>query len=351
MGDILGVGMTHFPLLIHTDAPMTRFLDWALEQEVVPAEMKDPANWPAPMQAEWADRQARAVEHRARHTDAFRRLRTEIDSFHPDVVLIWGDDQYENFREAGVPPFCVYIFDEQVCTPFASPGGFMGPRPNVWGEPADKALVVKGHPEAAKYLTAKLLESDIDVAYAYQAAHPKGLAHAHTNTIVYLDIDHQGFDYPVIPFQVNCYGRGVISQRGGPRYLHVGVEPDPPAPSPRRCFAVGRAVARALRDSPYRSVLIGSASWSHAFLVDKHCWLYPDVEADQARFRELASGRFDRWAELSLAEIEEAGQQEFLNWICLAGAMTELGYGAPEVIDYLETYIFNSDKAFAIFRG
>ena len=30
----------------------------------------------------------------------------------PDFVLMFGDDQYENFKEDLLPPFCVYAFDE-----------------------------------------------------------------------------------------------------------------------------------------------------------------------------------------------------------------------------------------------
>ncbi len=52
---------------------------------------------------------------------------------------------------------------------------------------------------------------------------------------------------------------------------------------------------------------------------------------------------------LTTEEIEDAGQQEFLNWVCLGGAMHALGR-EPEIVDYVESYIFNSDKCFAIFR-
>jgi hypothetical protein len=37
------------------------------------------------------------------------------------------------------------------------------------------------------------------------------------------------------------------------------------------------------------------------------------------------------------------------NWVCLGGAMHELGRRA-EVVDYVESYGFNSDKYFAVFR-
>ena len=111
----------------------------------------------------------------------------------------------------------------------------------------------------------------------------------------------------------------------------------------------GGAVAKILADSPWRVALVASSSWSHAFLTPKNHYLYPDNASDRARFDELASGKLSRWRELSTAEIEDAGQQEFLNWVCLGGAMHALGR-EPEIVDYVENYIFNSDKCFALFR-
>ena len=125
-------------------------------------------------------------------------------------------------------------------------------------------------------------------------------------------------------------------------------EPDPPGPSPKRCMEVGAATAKVLKDSPWRVALIASSSWSHAFLTEKNHWLYPDIESDRARFEELKDGDYAAWSRISTPQIEDAGQQEMLNWMCLAGAMSELGR-KPEIIDYYETYIFNSTKCLAVF--
>ena len=179
-----------------------------------------------------------------------------------------------------------------------------------------------------------------------------GLPHAFINTLLYLDYDRKGFPYPVVPFHVNCYGSSVIAKRGSTAHLTGEADPnlvDPPGPNPGRCFDVGGAVARAFADSPWRVALVASSSWSHAFLTPKNHYLYPDNASDRARFDELASGKLSRWRDLTTEEIEDAGQQEFLNWVCLGGAMHALGR-EPEIVDYVESYIFNSDKCFALFR-
>jgi len=196
------------------------------------------------------------------------------------------------------------------------------------------------------------LKDGFDIAYSYKPLHQPGLGHAFLNTLLYLDYDRKGFDYPVIPFAVNCYGSNVIRNRGGAITQMVnGVEmaKDPPGPSPKRCMELGAATARALQASPWRVALIASSSWSHAFLTPKNWWLYPDVESDLARFEELKAGNYEAWRNISNSQIEDAGQQEMLNWMCLAGAMSELNR-PPEIIEFVQTYIFNSSKCLAVMK-
>ena len=47
MGEILGIGVTHFPGLMLPDAYMSSFLTRTLKSDRVPAEMKEPARWPS----------------------------------------------------------------------------------------------------------------------------------------------------------------------------------------------------------------------------------------------------------------------------------------------------------------
>ena len=354
MAEILGVGLTHYPPLIIPDEEgriplrITRARD-----ERVPPQMKIPTNWPEAMRVEYGEDEGvtAAIAHRERLVKSFLRLRDEIEAFNPDFVLIWGDDQYENFKEDIIPPFCILAYDEIVCQPFAGEGPFSG-KSNVWKEPVDKEFKYRGHPEAARFLTSRLINQGIDMAYSYKSLHHAGLAHAFINTLMYLDYDRKGFDIPVVPWAVNCYGSKIISNRGGilPHKVNgVPLPLDPPGPSPKRCMEVGAATVKALQESPYRVAMVASSSWSHAFLTEKNNFLWPDIESDRARFEELSNGNYAAWADVSTAMIEEAGQQELLNWACLLGAMRELGR-KPEILDYLETYVLNSNKCMAIFR-
>jgi len=148
-------------------------------------------------------------------------------------------------------------------------------------------------------------------------------------------------------FHVNCYGNQLMSTSAGAAG-EGSDEVSPPSPSPARCFVIGQATARFFARSPWRVALVGSASWSHGSLTPKHGRLYPDIEADRVRAEELRSGGFRDWGKISQSAIEESGQHEILNWICLAGAMTELG-NPVEMVDFVESYCFNSAKCFALF--
>ena len=348
MAEILGLGVTHFPPLSGPDENMGRILKRALEDPAIPDSLRHPGGWPAPMRQEYGnDAGATAAErHREALLAGFRNARRVLDEFDPDFVVIWGDDQYENFKEDVIPPFCVMAYEEMTPKPWAEYRGA-----NVWNEPKDKTFVYKGHRAGAKFIATGMLESGFDVSYAYRPLHHQ-LGHAFLNTLLFLDYDRKGFPYPVVPFQVNCYGRRVIAQQAGVRGLSEfpsEAELDPPSPAPWRCFDLGAACARVVEKSQWRVALIASSSWSHAFLTPKHYLLYPDVEADRALYNALQAGDYATWRERPLSAIEDSGQQEVLNWMCLMGGMKELAR-RPSETSYVESYIFNSNKCFAVYQ-
>ena len=347
MGEILGIGLSHYPGLVQPDKGRNHQLTRALNSGRLTPEQMDPANWPEAMRLEYGEDKGDTSHKkvRARLVAGFKAQRAALDAFNPDLVLIWGDDQYENFQEDVIPPFCVLAYDEMECTPFINRDGT--PKPNVWGEPADKTFRYKGHP-AARELTTSLIEQGFDMSYAYKPLHFQGgLGHAFINALMFLDYERKGFDYPVIPVQVNCYGKMIIRNQGGPKQFQA--EYDPPGPTPERCMDLGAATVKTFRDSDYRVALIASGSWSHAFLTDKHHTMWPDIESDRARFEELEAGDWEAWRKVTTPQIEAAGQQEMLNWMCLAGAMEELDR-KPQVIEYVETYVFNSEKVLVVFN-
>lgn len=350
MGDIIGMGLSHYPgPAVPVEAWPDMLTQWVKMGRIDPADFAAQDKWPAAMRAEWGGDagQSSARLHRDRLFAGYARLRKALDDFQPDVVVMFGDDQYENFKQDCIPAFAVGIFDSVACKPFGTGRVPFGTDVNIWNVPADTELTVQCSHEAAAGLCRDLLAQDFDVAYSRAIRHPKGLSHSFALAVLYLDLERKGFPYPIVPLSVNCYGNQLIKTAAG-AHGEGADEISPPAPTPKRCFAFGRAVARYYAASPWRVAIIGSSSWSHASLTAKHGRLYPDIPADRVLHEDLKNNRFDRWGGLDLGALEDAGQHELLNWVCLAGAMTELGQ-KPQFVDYVETYVFNSNKCFAVF--
>jgi hypothetical protein len=296
------------------------------------------------------DRLAAAADHRAALVAGCDRVRAALDEFAPDVVVIWGDDQYELFREDVVPAFCVVAAESLTFSPWRGSTGAV--IPNIWEEDVDTQFELRGHAAFGRDLAASLLHDEFDVAYAYTTREDRPFPHAVSNTVLFLDYHRVGFPYPVVPMTVNCYGRLAVSRRGGMARFAPddGIPPlDPPGPTPRRCMNVGRAAARAAAASDLRVALVASSSWSHGFLHDRGWRMYPDHAADRAFYDALVAPGHEAWHAATLENIEQSGQQEMLNWFCLVGAVEEAGLEL-EWSSYVETHVFNSNKCFAVFR-
>ena len=347
MGEILGLGVTHRPVMLRRDEDWTGMLRASLEDPAMPAEMKNPARWPQQLRDELGDDWGASAARKARevYRRHFAEARRALDDFKPDVVVMWGDDQYENFKEDIVPPFAVLAYEAHEFAPWQRRDW------NPWNEPKDKRFHIPGHREAGKYLASGLLEAGFDVAYAYKPLHhPMG--HAFAYALLLLDDERRGFPHPVVPVAVNCYGRRVNAAQGLrlPLALRDKIRDlDPPSPNPHRCMQLGAATARILRESPWRVALVASSSWSHSFLTEKHWQLWPDVAADRRLYRALEAGDYATWHAYTTDQIEESGQHEVLNWFCLLGAMEELGR-KPDRASFIETWAFVSPVVFAEYR-
>src|SRR5438874_1368109 len=238
MGQILGLGITHYPGLAYK-GNLARRINMLLADPALPEGLRSPEHWPAPMRDQWSEDEgeAHSTRHRQDMIDQFRRARQELDEFQPDFVVIWGDDQYENFKEDCVPSFAVLAYDSVDVEPWHL-GRSRGT--NSWDEPEDKTFTIKGQRDAGRFIAGSLIHDGIDVAYAYKPLHGPGLGHAMVNSVLYLDWDRQGFPYPVVPITVNAYGRALVRAHGRPltpsESLALEGELDPPGPQPWRCF-------------------------------------------------------------------------------------------------------------------
>ena len=113
MGEILGLGCTHYPGLLLPDERLANGFHHLLTAPNMPEKRKTAATGPIRCWPNSAMTRRRAGRrYGARMADGFRAVRASLEEFDPDIVLIFGDDQYENFREDIIPAFCVLGLDQ-----------------------------------------------------------------------------------------------------------------------------------------------------------------------------------------------------------------------------------------------
>ncbi|MDX1484907.1 MAG: extradiol ring-cleavage dioxygenase [Alphaproteobacteria bacterium] len=354
MAELLGLGLSHFGGFMFGDEDMSARAKARLADGSLSPDLDAPEKWPAPMRAEWGNDEGAgfAAMHRRQYFEGLKRIRTALDEFQPDAVIIFGDDQYECFKEDLIPAYCVFLGEAFKTKPYLRARGLGGDTPNIWNDPFDLVLENDGAPNIARVILNALLEEGFDPAYSYTLPHQEFLGHAFANTLLFLDHERKGWPYPIIPFAINAYGSALIRAKGGlvegkTSADGAAPEPDPPGPTPKRCFELGRAIGRVLLQSPWRIALVASASFSHGFLTEKHEYLYPDLDADLARYEELRSGNYLAWRDLKLGDLEEAGQHELVNWCPMVGAMEE-AQQKPAYCEFLQSFLMNSNKCVAV---
>ena len=166
--------------------------------------------------------------------DAHGKIRERLATANADAVLLIGDDQAENFTADNMPQLLIYTGEDYLA--------------DDWDR--KHSARVANQPEIARKLVAGAVEEGFDVSWSNRFKDNKLLSHAHTEPILYLVRDS---GIPVIPLFVNA--------------VH------PPAPSAARCYAFGQALARVIRKSiDKRIVLCASGGLSH--FSPSHPWAH-----------------------------------------------------------------------------
>jgi hypothetical protein len=343
MADIvLGIGTSHTPLLA---LPADLWPVYARRDAGNPELAYPPHGWVMPY-AEGLEYVAPDVRAKYRGAEAFPaqaeacqraldELSSTLRSVKPDITVIISDDQDEWLFEDNMPALAVYWGESAPLIP-------RWPPLRVEDREVAEAIV-RGYGDVAmeipvasrfgRFLIEYLIEHDFDVAHmrylkqpyggrvarryptrqgelAYERETPpreQGLPHGVAFIIKRLFANAPGLILPV--FQNTCY--------------------PPNQPTPRRCFAVGQAIAAAVGEwsGPASVAIIGSGGLSH-FVVDE--------ELDRTVLGAL--GRKDAAALCSLPrERLYSAASESLNWVALGGAMQGTSL-TMELLAYVPVY-------------
>lgn len=292
MAELVGVfGTSHSPALItpHQEWPA---LEPKLRRDVVPELGGCRERWPA---------------HEKRYRSAIAELRRRILAVSPDVLVVVGSDQRENFGRQSAPVFEMFLGPLVE----ASAG-------NRRTEDAASHRVSMTVPvDLGREVLTDLCASGFDVAHATAVSHAFGIGHAVSWPLRFLDL--VGEDLAVLPLITNVW--------------------DPPnVPGVTRCLALGRALRSAIEraGSSARVAVLASGGLSHLVL---------DEELDGRVLQALKSDHPERWGIVSDEELREAHTQhglplelngtiEITDWIIADGCADS----AADVIDYIPGY-------------
>ena len=204
----------------------------------------------------------------ARCVAAYAVLKAHLERVKPDVLLIFGDDQGEQFDFTNFPAFALYTGAEfsgyKISRYFGLPvGGQRAVRPKT----PEHWVTVKSHPQLARGLMTGLIGRGFDIAFSNKLANEEeGMGHAFMRPSYYLV---PGYDIPTIALSVNCY---------------FG-----PQPTAQRCYELGRAVRAAIEALPQdlSVAVLGSGGLWHLPNYPKS-WL--DLEFDRNIVAGIRSG-------------------------------------------------------------
>lgn len=315
MADIvLGVGTSHTPQissgwelwsdhanrdrgsqLLGADGEFHSFPDLVREDdEKLRAEL-DPAVWES--------KQAR-IEH------GVKTLGDHLTARRLDVLVVIGDDQKEIFDEEAIPSIGLFSGDELWDYP---PEGehaerarkFPGLAAAQWARHGKEPTPHRVHSALSRHLASELTDADFDVTMASRQRDKHTLGHAFTFPRYRLGLPDS---VPIVPVFLNTYF-------------------PPNVPSPRRCYALGQAIADGVRSfgEDLRVGVLASGGLSHFVVLED--WDRKVLDHMAAHDGE-ALGAIPR-------RYFRSGTSEVLNWIAAAGALK----GAPmTVVDYVPGY-------------
>jgi hypothetical protein len=284
--------------------------------------LKDPNNWPEEMRREWGDDQGAATGKAAQdhEIEQFRRVRTALDEFNPDLVLMLYRDIAETWRNMARPQYWIHAHDKADAKLFQVFGG----RENYHEEDPDRVDTIPGHKEAAMYLARHLQDKGMNPMYCLEPIHQNGLGHNAIAGTVHLDWDRREFKTPIVAMGVDPFGFLRVRNNEG---LSAWDRNAPRPLTPQEGFALGQAIAQTFRPSPWKVAIVASTAWSHANnggLEQER--VHQDIEADRRRYEQWRNNEFTRWRdELNFEEMERHAQWELLVSMILGGAMHDLG--------------------------
>lgn len=298
---VIGIGTSHSPQL------SIRAKDW---EYLLRKDETDPRlDYPALLTKAkpGLDKELTPEKFRERDEACQAGIRTLGDALgrsKADVVVIFGDDQQEQFHDDNMPTFAIYhgksvpvVKDNQ-----HRPAGWKDAERRGWAETLSE---YENDQDLANHLIRSLVDAEFDIARSNKLRAEIGVGHAFS--FLYRRI-LPGSALPMVPVMVNTYY-------------------PPNQPTPKRCYAFGQAVRKAIEswNSDKKVALMASGGLSHVVI---------DEEIDAMVIEGLKNKKPESLFRLPRQKLR-GGTSEILNWVALAGAMEDRQL---EYLEYVTTY-------------
>jgi len=219
--------------------------------------------------------------------EGFERSKQLMSELKPDIVIAIFNDHGSATSLQYLPTFGLGVAPE------------FKPADEGWG--ARRVPVVQGDPEFAWHLSERLILDDFDMTIVNEMDVDHGL----TVPLSLMFGEPEKWPCPVIPLCVNTLTY--------------------PGPSGKRCFALGRAIRRAVEayDKDLRVVIMGTGGMSHQVHGERAGLINA---AWDTRFLDLLSSDPQALAEIPRIEyVRETGAEgiEIVMWLIMRGALDE----------------------------
>ena len=235
---------------------------------------------------------------------AIKTLGDTLRKANPDVVVVFGDDQHEQFYDDNMPTFAIYHGKSLPVVKHTGRNttGWKLAEEKGWAETAPE---YETDSDLADHLISALVDSEFDVTRSNKLRPEIGVGHAFS--FLYRRI-LPGGKLPMVPVMVNTYY-------------------PPNQPTPKRCYALGQAIRKAIEswDSNKRVALMASGGLSHVVI---------DEEIDQMVLEGLRKKNSEILWRLPRERLW-GGTSEILNWVALAGAVESMKL---DYLEYVTTY-------------
>lgn len=237
--------------------------------------------------------------------EGFAPVRAWLAEKKPDVLFFVYNDHVTSFFFDHYSNFALGFSDTW---PVADEGG--GPRP---------LPALKGHPALAKHIANGLVAAGFDLSYFQK----RGLDHGVFSPLSMVMPHEGGWPAALVPLQV-----GVLEF---------------PIPTGRRCFALGRALRKAIQSFPddIKVAVVGSGGLSHQVSGERAGF---NNTAWDMEFLDLLERNPEQLTELSITDFAQRGGvegAEIVMWLVMRGALT------PRVRKVHQSYCLQSMTATA----